>query len=123
MRVVKPSGLLFITLDNPWNPLYPMLRWATRLRRAPLILGQTASLSELNAWLRELGMEVTDHDWLIHNPRLLSTLLFLGLRKILGRAGDGPVRALLGLFGLLGRLPSRPLTACFVAVRARKPEK
>jgi len=26
VRVVRPSGLLAITLDNPWNPLYPLLR-------------------------------------------------------------------------------------------------
>ncbi len=120
VRVVRPSGLLMITLDNPWNPLYPLLRWATRLWRAPYFLGCTASRQQLNAWLSDLGMEVVEKGWLIHNPRLLSTLMFLGLRKIMGRAADGPIRALLRLFELLGHLPTVPLTACFSAVCARK---
>jgi ubiquinone/menaquinone biosynthesis C-methylase UbiE len=121
VRVVRPSGLLAITLDNPWNPLYPLLRRATRMRHAPYVLGCTASRRQLNAWLRDLGMEVVENEWLIHNPRLLSTGLFLGLRKVMGHAADGPIRILLRLFELLGRLPSAPFTACFLAVCARKP--
>jgi ubiquinone/menaquinone biosynthesis C-methylase UbiE len=123
VRVVRPSGLLMITLDNPRNPLYPLLRWATRLWRAPYFLGCTASRRQLNAWLSELGMEVVEEGWLIHNPRLLSTGMFLVLRKIMGRAADGPIRALLRMFELLGRLPTEPLTACFSAVCARKPAR
>lgn len=123
VRVLSPSGLLVVTLDNPWNPLYPVLRWATRFRIAPFPLGETLSRSELNLCLTELGMELVGNDWLIHNPRLLSTVLFLGIRRLLGAAGDGPIRVLLALFGVLGRLPTRPLTACFSAVCARKPEK
>ncbi len=120
-RVLRPSGLLIVTLDNPWNPLYPLLWSALRLLPAPFPLGRTASRRRLEAWLEEFGLEVLDHDWLIHNPRLVSTALFLALRKTLGRAADGPIRALLAMFDLLGRLPSRPLSACFSAVCARKP--
>jgi SAM-dependent methyltransferase len=121
-RVVRPGGTLVITLDNPWNPLYHLLRAAMRLKSAPYGLGQTASRAQLSVWLAECGLEVVAHDWLIHNPRLLSTLLFMGLRKAFGRAADAPVGLLLKLFALFGRLPTRPLTACFVAIRACKPE-
>jgi SAM-dependent methyltransferase len=121
VRVLQPSGVLVITLDNPWNPLYPLLRWAARLRLTPYVLGCTVSRPQLNAWLTDLGMEVVDNDWLIHNPRLVSTGLFLALRKTLGRAADVPIRVLLRLFEFLRRLPSAPLTACFLAVCARKP--
>jgi SAM-dependent methyltransferase len=121
VRVVRPSGLLIVTLDNPWNPLYPLLRWATRVGRAPYVLGRTASRRQLNAWLEDLGMEVVSNEWLIHNPRLLSTGLFLALRKVLGRVADGPIGMLLRLFALLGRLPTAPFTACFLAACARKP--
>ncbi len=121
-RVVRPGGFVVITLDNPWNPLYPLLRWAMRLRCAPFTLGCTASRPQLRTWLSECGLEPLHHGWLIHNPRMLSTALFLALRKILGRSADAPIRLLLSLFAFLGRLPSRPLTACFVAVCARKPE-
>ena len=121
VRVVKPSGQLIVTLDNPWNPFYHVLRWATRLKGGPYFLGYTASRPQLSAWLEDLGMEIVDDAWLIHNPRLVSTLLFLGLRKVLGEAADAPIRALLRLFALFGHLPTAPLTACFSAVCARKP--
>jgi hypothetical protein len=58
---------------------------------------------------------------LIHNPRLVSTALFMALRRTLGRRADGPIRFLLGSFERLGRLPTREYTACFVAVCGRKP--
>ncbi len=29
-RVLRPGGTLFVTLDNPRNPLYHVLRWASR---------------------------------------------------------------------------------------------
>jgi SAM-dependent methyltransferase len=120
-RLLRPGGTLIVTLDNPRNPLYRALRWLSRRRFAPFSLGRTASRRQLNAWLEDSGLIVTANDWLIHNPRLVSTALFLALRRTLGRSADPPIRALLRLFNLLGRLPTRSLTACFVAACAHKP--
>ncbi len=120
-RLLRPGGTLIVTLDNPRNPFYRILRWLSRRRFAPFSLGCTASRRQLNAWLEASGLIVTTNDWLIHNPRLLSTALFLALRRTLGRSADPLIRALLGLFSLLGRLPTRSLTACFVAACAHKP--
>ncbi len=120
-RMLAPGGTLIVTLDNPANPLYPLLAWLSRRRFAPFSLGRTASLRQLNCWLAEAGLTVTANDWLIHNPRLVSTALFLLLRRLFGRRADHPIRALLAAFDSLGRLPTRPLTACFLAACARKP--
>ena len=102
-RVVKPGGVLIVTLDNPSNPLYRVLRWTARRGWAPFALGCTMRGAELNASLRDCGFEVVANEWLIHNPRLLSTGLFLLLRRVLGARADLPVRALLSMFGVLGR--------------------
>ncbi len=118
-RVLRPGGLLFITLDNPRNPLYPPLRWAGR-RWLPLALGETLPLPELEAMLTERGFVIQSRRFLIHNPRGISTLLFLTLRKLLGRYADTPIRILLSIFAAAGRLPSRSLTASFIAVIAVK---
>ena len=121
IRVVRPGGTVIVTLDNARNPLYWLLRLVARRARSPFPLGVTTSLPGLVRKLEDGGLEITDTDHLIHNPRVVSTALFLALRKTLGSRADGAVRLLLRTFGLLGRLPTRGWTSCFVAARATKP--
>ncbi len=120
-RVLRPGGLVVVTMDNPRNPLYAPLRWASHRAWAPFVLGYTEPLSGLVRRLEETGLEVVATDALIHNPRLISTLLFLALRRLLGRYADAPIRWLLGAFAAVGHLPTRRFTACFVAACARQP--
>jgi SAM-dependent methyltransferase len=121
VRVLQPGGRLIVTLDNPRNPLYWILRWVTRRGWAPITLGHTVRRSELAEAMRRAGVEIVASNVLIHNPRLLSTALFMILRRTLGRRADTPIRFLLSAFAALGRLPTREYTACFVAVCGRKP--
>ncbi|MCL6546566.1 MAG: class I SAM-dependent methyltransferase [Bryobacteraceae bacterium] len=120
-HVLRPGGVAVITLDNAENPLYWLLRWASRHGWTPFRLGATLRLRELCGLLREVGLAVTDTGALIHNPRAVSTLLFLLLRRLLGRWADQPIQALLALFSWLHYLPTRRWTACFIAARAEKP--
>lgn len=120
-RVVSPGGVVLVILDNPYNPLYHPLRWLTRQGWAPFELGETLSRRQLEIELQAAGLEIRSRDYLIHNPRLLSTALFLVVRRLLGRHADGIIRLLLACFGVFGRLPTRGLTACFSAVAAAKP--
>lgn len=121
IRVLRPGGVLVITLDNSQNPLYWLIRLAAKTPWAPFPMGYTTSLPGLVSRLKTAGLKVTGTAYLIHNPRLLSTALFLGLRRILGRRADRPIALLLKLFSLLDHLPSRRFTASFVAARAEKP--
>jgi SAM-dependent methyltransferase len=117
-RVLRPGGVLLISLDNPRNPLYHLLRWFSRRGWTPYPLGQTVSLPSLTGMLTERGFRIEGTRYLIHNPRGISTVLFLAFRKVLGRFASVPIRGLLGGFALLGKLPSRSLTGCFLAVSA-----
>jgi len=121
-RVLRPGGTAIVTLDNRRNPLHWLLRLVARSRRSPFPVGVTTSLAGLVRLLEETGLEVTGTDLLIHNPRILSTALFLALRKLLGPGADRPIALLLRAFALLDRLPTRDFTACFVAARAVKPD-
>ena len=114
-RVLRPGGTIIVTLDNIHNPLYHILRWLGHRGVAPFKMGYTTSLSGLVASLEEFGIAVTATDYHIHNPRLISTAIFLVARRTLGRFADGPIRGLLRVFGLLDRLPTRAYTACFIA--------
>jgi SAM-dependent methyltransferase len=119
-RVLRPGGRLVVTMDNPQNPLYHLLRWASRLGWTPYPLGYTTSLGALAPSLEAAGLEVQEVASMIHNPRGVSTLLFLGLRWLLGPLADRPIRVALRLFSGLERLPTRRFTACFVAACGRK---
>ncbi len=119
-RVLRQGGVLLITLDNPWNPSYHFLRWMSRRGWTPYELGETLSLPVLKRMLVDRGLRVQTTAYLIHNPRGLSTLIFLTLRKVLGRFATVPIRVLLGLFAFLGKLPLRSVTGCFLAVGAVK---
>lgn len=120
-RVLRPGGTAVITLDNSRNPFYWLLRLAARMGQSPFPMGVTTSLPGLVGKLQAAGFEIIDTDCLIHNPRGLSTLLFLALRKVLGRRANRPIGGLLRAFGVLDRLPTRGFTACFIAVCAREP--
>jgi SAM-dependent methyltransferase len=118
-RVLRPGGTAVVILDNPANPLYHALRAAAPLI-APFTLGRTMGWRRLGATLDRLGFEVLGHDYAIHNPRGVLTVINLLLRRALGRFAQQPIRALVRLFALLDHLPTRGLTACFVAVGARR---
>lgn len=120
-RVLEPGGYLVVTLDNPWNPFYWTLRVMSRFRATPFVLGRTMSVSPLVQVLKDCGLEIESTGTLLHNPRILSTILFLVLRRCLGRRADPPIRGLLNLFALGEKLPTRWITACFIRVCARKP--
>jgi SAM-dependent methyltransferase len=120
-RVLKPGGTLLVTLDNPRNPLFLLFKAAAGRVGLAFSLGKTVTRERLVSMLAGAGLRIESTDWLIHNPRFVSTLLFLALRRTLGRRADGPVRFLLSAFSKMGQLPTREFTAAFSAVCASKP--
>ncbi len=121
VRVLKPGGILLVTLDNPRNPLFFLLHGATRWMGISFQFGKTLPLPKLLRILERAGLEVQTTDALIHNPRFVSTLIFLVLRRMLGHRADAPIAWLLSAFSKLGSLPTRGFTAAFVGACARKP--
>lgn len=117
-RVVRPEGLLILTLDNPLNPLYWPLRWLSATRLSPFPLGYTTTPNRLRRLVEQSGFKVRSTGVLIHSPRLVSTALFLALRRMIGSRADAVIGGLLAAFQLLDALPTRPFTACFLTLHA-----
>jgi SAM-dependent methyltransferase len=113
-RVLRPGGLLVVTLDNPDNPLVglrnalplPLLK---RLRLVPYQVGTTCNQKSLARLLHEARFEVTASDVIMHVPRVLAGAL--------GSLGLASLRPLLAAEAL-SRLPTRRLTGQFIAARA-----
>jgi SAM-dependent methyltransferase len=120
-RVLKPGGILLVTLDNPHNPLFSLLRAALPWTGVPFRLGKTLPLSKLLRILERNGLELQSTGCLIHNPRFVSTLLFLMLRRLFGERAGPAIRWLLAGFAKFDSLPTRWLTGVFIAACARKP--
>jgi SAM-dependent methyltransferase len=118
-RVLRPRGTAVVIFDNPLNPLYHPLRWLAPAV-APFALGRTIGERALRRALEGVGFEVVGHEYVIHNPRGILTLVNLALRRIAGGRAEQPISALVREFALLDRLPSRRFSACFIAVGARK---
>jgi len=120
-RVLQPGGRLIVTLDNPWNPLYWPLRVLSRLGATPFSLGRTFSAPKLVRALKDCGLEIERTGTLLHNPRIVSTILFLALRRCWSERAETSIRKLLEFFAMGELLPTRWLTGCFISVCARKP--
>lgn len=121
VSVLAPGGRLVVTVDNLWNPLYFPLKWLCRFSWAPYPLGYTPSLSVLKKTLIHNKLNVLKTDCLVHNPRLISTALFLLLRRFWGYRASPWIAAILKIFSWLDSLPTRYVSACFVAVVAEVP--
>jgi SAM-dependent methyltransferase/GNAT superfamily N-acetyltransferase len=112
-RVLRPGGLLILTLDNDANPTVWLRNRIPRslLRRSGLVpypVGRTLSPGGLRAAVERAGFAVNDTALIAHVPRLAVRLLAWRSPRLLGaeRAGHAPTRV---------------LTAQFAAVRALSP--
>jgi SAM-dependent methyltransferase len=119
-RVLEPGGRLVLTLDNGANPLV-LLRNAlpgsllSGLRLVPYPIGVTCGPRRLRRLLGEAGFEVEASRGVMHCPRLLAR----AASTLAPRQSRGLLRGAMA-FEVLGRLPTRYLTAQFVAASARR---
>ena len=119
-RVLEPGGRLLVTLDNGAN-LLVLLRNAlpqrllSRLRLVPYPVGVTCGPRRLRRLLADAGFDVEASGGVMHVPRVL-------VRAAAAAAPRGSEALLRGVTALerLGSLPTRYVTAQFVAASARR---
>jgi SAM-dependent methyltransferase len=113
-RVLRPGGLLVVTLDNAANPLiwlrnrlpYELLH---RVGLVPYPVGRTLGPRGLRGAVVRAGLAVEQTAVIAHVPRLLVRALELRSRHLLRAeiAGAAPTRALTGQFAaVLARSPA-----------------
>jgi ubiquinone/menaquinone biosynthesis C-methylase UbiE len=120
VRVLKPGGILLITMDNKSNITEPLFRIWLKLGLSPFYIGKTYNMKELKSALHELGLKVMDEYYLIHNPRFFAKLFIRLLRKVNSSKSDKRILRMLAFFDSLEAKRTRALTAQFIAVKAIK---
>lgn len=124
VRVLAPGGHLFLTLDNPWNPIVAMrdLLPAAAFGRSTLLpyhVGPTLPAVVLRRALETRGLVIQQSEHQMHVPRILA----LHLCRAMDPSSSMSHRWLRWMLALehLGRWPTAPFTGHFVAIHARRP--
>ncbi|MCP4758303.1 MAG: methyltransferase domain-containing protein [Planctomycetes bacterium] len=123
-RVLLPGGLMFVTLDNPQNPIVWIRNrrtstWPGQSSLVPYFMGRTVPRLELIRMVEDAGLKVEKSTFIMHLPRVL----FLHASRLFaaGSPSGKSMRGLMNSFELLNKLPSRSRTGHYSAVLASKP--
>lgn len=124
-RILRPGGKLVITLDNPANPLvWFRNRIPRRFREGtglvPYFVGYTVGAPGLGRVLEETGFLVRECTGVLHCPRVLAIPFCEFIQRRNPAMGRLLLRCLRA-FEQCERLPTRYLSAHFVAALAEKP--
>ena len=127
VRVLRPSGRLLLTLDNPLNPLVslrngPLLRLLRRSGIVPYQVGATLGPRQLASLIRSCGLEVRQTTAILHCPRVLAVWR---ARRLERREPFARERFLASLarWEHLEKWPSSFMSGYFTAILAAKREQ
>jgi SAM-dependent methyltransferase len=121
-RVVRPGGVLIVTMDNLANPLLALRalvpdRWRRGSGLVPYYVGRTVTGPGLRAHVEAAGFAVDRTTTLMHVPRV-AAVPWCARADRRGRSFDPVLMQRLLRWEHLGRLPTRAATGHFVGVRA-----
>lgn len=124
-RVLRPGGMLVLTLDNPANPIIwlrngPLLGLLRRIGIVPYQVGATLGPRSLERAVQAAGLDVVEATAVLHCPRAIAVAL-AGPMERLSRSWQETFLRHLQTWERLERWPTRWLTGHYVAVHAIKP--
>jgi SAM-dependent methyltransferase len=126
-RVLRPGGLLILTLDNPSNPIVGLrnalpFSWLHRIGVIPYYVGATFRARDLRARAEAAGLKVKEAAFIMHCPRMLAVMATRFARHCRRETQDRLLRMLRHFEGL-AKLPTSRFTGYFVAICATKPTR
>jgi SAM-dependent methyltransferase len=126
-RILKPGGILVLTLDNPLNPIVWLrnhlpFHWLNRLGVVPYFVGTTCNAKEGRKQLEQLGLKVTHVTAVAHVPRAPAIFFTWLGERWKWKALNSFTGRMMESFEILQQWPTRYLTGYYIAFRAVKPE-
>ena len=124
-RVLREDGQLFITLDNPTNPIIFLrrilpIKLLNRLGIVPYYVGVTFGARRLKQTLEELGFSVLEVTTFWHFPRIVVVAVALIVGRCFSDKFKQKFLKVILSFESLSKYPTKYLTGQFVAARAVK---
>ena len=124
-RVLRPNGILILTLDNLANPVITLRQLLPfhLLHQAgvvPYFVGSTYTPRHLRHVLEKVGFEVSKMRAIMHCPRVLAVPLARLLERLTTRKTQNRLLRVLMAFERMAQWPTRFLTGYYVAVLAAK---
>lgn len=125
-RVLRPGGMLVLTLDNLVNPIIALramlpFRFLHATGVVPYQIGRTCGPRRLRRLVTRTGLDVVETSAVVHCPRVLA----VALAEVLDRKGNPRLqqafRDVAGRMEQMRTWPTRFVTGHFVALRALKP--
>jgi len=122
-RILKPGGLMILTLDNPMNPAIGFRNaippsWVKGLRITPFFVGRSLRRGPCVKKLAKIGFAAIASGTFMHKLRYFAIPAF---RRIESKAAQREMADAMLSKEYLGRLPTGELTGHYIWVEARKP--
>jgi len=119
-RILKPKGILILTLDNKHNPLYLMGYLIEKiLNTNKYYLSKCYTLKETLNLVRQHNFIVQEFTFLVHIPTPFNKLA-LFLTKINKGLFDKLIKYFIRIFSKLGSKKTKFLTGWFLALKLEK---
>ena len=124
-RVLKPCGLMILTLDNPANPIVLLrnelpFRLLNRLGIVPYYVGVTLGPYSLQRLLRGMRFNVIKVDTVMHCPRVLAVVMARWMERHFTEKTQRRFLRFLMAFESLSHLPTHFYTGYFLAAKCSK---
>ena len=124
-RVLRPGGILILTIDNKSNLTYPpyfIVRLWMKLGLSPYFIGRTLSLAKLRHTLEGIGLGVEESTAILHYPHPDGLVRWLehSLRQLSRGRLNNAIRKGLDLLDRLEGKRIKYLTGRYIAVKAVK---
>lgn len=125
IRVLKPGGLLLMTVDNLLNPVVAIrnalpFSLLKRLKLVPYQMGKTCSPGKLRQLVQAAGFKIEELKAILHCPRLLAVRRSRQVDQASAQEVETYMRNLWA-WERLANWPTRFLTGYYLALKAHKP--